>query len=179
MSETIQSLQDEKVKLDEQKEVMDVLMTMFSENGIKTYIAAKYIPIINNIISEILDYMELNYRVKFDEKFDGGITLNGYNVNYSTLSAGEKKRIDFACVISIIKFLKLQIGELNLLFLDELFANLDINGVSDMIDLLKKLSQEINLNIYLIHHAQLEGIVFDKIIQTSKPDGFSKITIVE
>ena len=70
MSETIQSLQDEKVKLDEQKEVMDVLMTMFSENGIKTYIAAKYIPIINNIISEILDYMELNYRVKFDEKFD-------------------------------------------------------------------------------------------------------------
>ena len=118
MSETIQSLQDEKVKLDEQKEVMDVLMTMFSENGIKTYIAAKYIPIINNIISEILDYMELNYRVKFDEKFDGGITLNGYNVNYSTLSAGEKKRIDFACVISIIKFLKLQIGELNLLFLD-------------------------------------------------------------
>ena len=60
-----------------------------------------------------------------------------YNVTYNSLSTGEKKRIDFATVVSFIKLLKLQLGDMNLLFLDEMLASIDINGVSDMMSILK------------------------------------------
>ena len=85
--------------------------------------------------------------------------------------------MNFASVISIIKFLKMQLGELNLLFLDELFSNIDVNGVADMIEVLRKLCDELGINIYLIHHGQLEGVAFDRIVRTSKPDGFSRMDI--
>lgn len=177
LDDDLKTLNEEKESLENEKKVIDIVLTILGENGIKKYIASQYVPIINKIMSDVLQFMGLTYIVTFDNNFNSSIMNCGYNVNYSTLSTGEKKRINFACVISIIKFLKLQLGELNLLFLDEIFSNIDINGVSDMIELLRELCDELGINIYLIHHAQLEGIVFDKIIRTTKPDGFSRMEI--
>ena len=174
----IGQLKKEKEILTKRKMVYDCVMQILGDGGIKEYIASKYIPTINQIISEMMDFMGINYNVMFDKTFKATITSNGYNVTYNSLSTGEKKRIDFATVVSFIKLLKLQLGDMNLLFLDEMLASIDINGVSDMMVILKDLSVELNMNIYLIHHAQVENVVFDNIIQTSKPDGFSKITII-
>lgn len=170
-------LNNERETLENDKKVLDLIINILGENGVKKFISSQYVPVINKIMSDVLQYMGLYYVVTFDNNFNSTIMCNGYNINYSTLSTGEKKRIDFASVISIIKFLKLQLGEMNLLFLDELFSNIDINGVSDMIELLRNLCSELGINIYLIHHAQLEGVSFDKIIRTSKPDGFSRMEI--
>ena len=169
-------LNEEKELLSKRKRVYDCVIQILGEGGIKEYIASKYIPTINQIISEMMEFMGINYNVVFDKTFKATITSNGYNVTYNSLSTGEKKRIDFATVVSFIKLLKLQLGDMNLLFLDEMLASIDINGVSDMMTILKDLSVELNMNIYLIHHAQVENVVFDNVIETSKPDGFSKIT---
>lgn len=171
-------LNEEKELLEKRKKVFDCAMQIIGDGGIKEYIASKYIPTINQIISEMMEFMGINYNVVFDRTFKSKITSNGYNVTYNSLSTGEKKRIDFATVVSFIKLLKLQLGEMNLLFLDEMLASIDINGVSDMMTILKDLSVELNMNIYLIHHAQVENVVFDNVIETKKPDGFSKITIL-
>ena len=174
----ISQLNDEKEMLAKRKMVYDCVMQILGDGGIKEYIASKYIPTINQIISEMMEFMGINYNVVFDKTFKATITSNGYNVTYNSLSTGEKKRIDFATVVSFIKLLKLQLGDMNLLFLDEMLASIDINGVADMMTILKDLSVELNMNIYLIHHAQVENVVFDNVLETSKPDGFSKITIV-
>lgn len=174
----INQLNEERELLSKRKMVYDCVMQILGDGGIKEYIASKYIPTINQIISEMMEFMGINYNVVFDRTFKATITSNGYNVTYNSLSTGEKKRIDFATVVSFIKLLKLQMGEMNLLFLDEMLASIDINGVSDMMSILKDLSVELNMNIYLIHHAQVENVVFDNVIETSKPDGFSKITIL-
>lgn len=178
MKEQLSTLNEEYAGYKKEIGILNVLQEVFGDNGIKKYITSQYTPRINAMIAEVISHMGLNYVVEFDDAFNGKITLNGYNVKYSTLSAGEKKRIDFACVISIIKFLKLQLGEMNLLFLDELFSNIDITGVGDMIEMLRKYCEEMNLNIYLIHHAHLEGICFDKVLRTYKPDGFSRLEII-
>ncbi|MCM1218258.1 MAG: AAA family ATPase [Lachnospiraceae bacterium] len=170
------SLTDENNSLLKQKQILDVMTIIFGDDGIKKHMITKYIPQINGIVSNVLNFMNLNYNITFDGNFNNTITQNGYNIKYSTMSTGEKKRVDFACVISIIQFMKKTFGDVNLLFLDELFSNIDITGVSDMIDLLKKLSDELDLNIYLIHHAQLEDVIFDNILRTTKPDGFSRLT---
>jgi DNA repair exonuclease SbcCD ATPase subunit len=178
LNKQIVQLNEEREVLSKRKMVYDCVMQILGDGGIKEYIASKYVPTINQIISEMMEFMGINYNVVFDKTFKATITSNGYNVTYNSLSTGEKKRIDFATVVSFIKLLKLQMGEMNLLFLDEMLASIDINGVSDMMSILKDLSVELNMNIYLIHHAQVENVVFDNVIETSKPDGFSKITIL-
>ena len=178
LDKQIIQLNEERELLSKRKMVYDCVMQILGDGGIKEYIASKYIPTINQIISEMMEFMGINYNVVFDRTFKATITSNGYNVTYNSLSTGEKKRIDFATVVSFIKLLKLQLGEMNLLFLDEMLASIDINGVSDMMTILKDLSVELNMNIYLIHHARVENVVFDNVIETSKPDGFSKISII-
>lgn len=178
LDKQINQLNEEREILGKRKMIYDCVMQILGDGGIKEYIASKYIPTINQIISEMMEFMGINYNVVFDKTFKATITSNGYNVTYNSLSTGEKKRIDFATVVSFIKLLKLQLGDMNLLFLDEMLASIDINGVSDMMTILKDLSVELNMNIFLIHHAQVENVVFDNVIETSKPDGFSKITIL-
>lgn len=168
-------LKEERDLLEKEKSTMDFLNVMLSEGGIKRYIANKYVPIINDLMDKMLVYMGLNYNISFDNNFDAKIVQNGMEIKYSTLSKGQKARVDFATIISFVRFLKLQFGELNLLFLDELFSHVDTNGMNDMIDILKNLSTDMNLNIYLIHHAQLENARFDKVMQTKMTDGFSRI----
>ena len=113
--------------------------------------------------------------ITFDNNFDATIVLNGMKIKYTSLSKGQRSRVDFAAIVSFVKFLKLQFGELNLLFLDELFSHVDISGMNDMIDILRSLSTDMKLNIYLIHHAPLQNIMFDKVLQTKMTDGFSRI----
>ena len=174
--ENLESLKEERKELEKEKELMDFMTVMFSDGGgIKRYISNKYIPIINTLMAEMLNYMSLNYIITFDNNFDAEIIQNGMKIKYSTLSKGQKARVDFATIISFVKFLKLQFGELNLLFLDELFSHVDINGMNDMIDILRSLSNDMKLNIYLIHHAKLENIMFDKVLQTKMVDGFSHL----
>ena len=47
--------------------------------------------------------------------------------------------------------------------------------MNDMIDILRNLSNDMKLNIYLIHHAKLENIMFDRVLQTKMTDGFSRL----
>jgi len=174
--EDLDVLKEERANLEKEKTLMDFMTVMFSDGGgIKRYISNMYIPIINDLMKSMMDYMDLNYIITFDNNFDAEIVQNGMKIKYATLSKGQKARVDFATIISFVKFLKLQFGELNLLFLDELFSHVDINGMNDMIDILRSLSTDMKLNIYLIHHAKLENIMFDKVLQTKMIDGFSHL----
>jgi DNA repair exonuclease SbcCD ATPase subunit len=181
--ETKKQIEDDIAKLTEEQNILSekklnysILLKMLGEDGgIKQMIAKSYIKDLNNIIAQTIDFMNMSYSVVFDSNFNTTIMQNGSKVNYKTLSTGEKKRVDFATIISFVKLLKLQYGELNLLFIDELFSNIDIDGVDDMLQLLKDLCQELNLNIFLIHHARLENIMFDNVFETTKKDTFSHL----
>ena len=176
LMEDLEALNNEKTLLEKEKILIDFLALMFSDTGgIKRYIANHYVPIINDLMKNMMDYMDLNYTITFNDNFDAEIIQNGMKIKYATLSKGQKSRVDFATIISFVKFLKLQFGELNLLFLDELFSHVDINGMNDMIDILRNLSNDMKLNIYLIHHAKLENVMFDRVLQTKMTDGFSRI----
>lgn len=176
LMEDLDALNNEKTLLEKEKILIDFLALMFSDTGgIKRYIANHYVPIINDLMKNMMDYMDLNYTITFNDNFDAEIIQNGMKIKYATLSKGQKSRVDFATIISFVKFLKLQFGELNLLFLDELFSHVDINGMNDMIDILRNLSNDMKLNIYLIHHAKLENVMFDRVLQTKMTDGFSRI----
>lgn len=171
----IKLTEEQNILTEKRTEYAILLKLLGDDNGIKQRIAKSYIKDLNSIIESTIDFMNLPYSVVFDNSFNTTIMQNGVKVGYNTLSMGEKKRVDFATIISFVKLLKLQYGELNLLFIDELFSNIDINGVSDMLQLLKDLGEELKLNIFLIHHARLENIMFDNVFETTKKDTFSHL----
>jgi ABC-type Mn2+/Zn2+ transport system ATPase subunit len=48
---------------------------------------------------------------------------------------------------------------INILFLDEVFS-VDLNGIQDILVLLKSFATEYNINIFVVHHAIMNEEIF-------------------
>jgi len=163
-------------EMESKVEFIRIVMDIFSQNGVKKYVNQIYVPMVNNLIAEMSDKLQLFYKVEFDADFNCKIYQNGIEVNYSTLSSGEKRRLDLATIVAFIKLLKIQSASSNVMFLDEILSVLDINAIDQMIDILTDLSNDLKCNIFLIHHADLESSRFDKVYTITKHSMFSEIT---
>ena len=172
-----EELDKKEKKLTEQIDLYNKLNFIFGENGAKQYVNNSIIPQLNAIIADIVNFMSIPYTIRFDNMFNTTITNYGVSVSYRSLSSGERKRVDFACIIAFIRLMKIQYPSMNLLFLDEIMNSLDINGASTLMEILKGITNELNVNAFVIHHAQLDANMFDKIIKVQKINGFSQIEI--
>jgi ABC-type Mn2+/Zn2+ transport system ATPase subunit len=103
----------------------------------------------------------------------------GLEISVDTLSTGEKKRVDLAVLISIIRMLKRKYPSLNIFMLDEVLSSIDGDGIYDIIGLLQSISKEMNINIFIINHSPLPIEHFDFKIQISKNAGFSDLEVEE
>lgn len=155
---------------------LDVIESIFSDNGVKSLAMKSILPSLNLNISSMLTEIHLPYLVKFNENFDCVITSMGEEINSRTMSTGEKKKADFITIIALLKILKMRYPTLNLLFLDEIFSSIDPAGVYDIIKILNKVAKEHNLNTVVINHSELPTELFDKKIEVSKIGGFSQLT---
>ena len=171
----LNNLNNIRIETDNKIEFIKIVMGIFSNDGVKKYVNQIYTPMINKIILDISEKLNLFYKIEFDDEFNCKIWSNGIEVNYSTLSSGEKRKLDFTIIVSFIKLLKLQSMSSNVMFLDEVFATLDLSAIDNMIDILKDLSVEINCNIFLIHHSELEPTRFDSVYEITKPTMFSEL----
>lgn len=57
---------------------------------------------------------------------------------------------------------------INILFLDEVFSSIDVDGISSILTILKSFANEYNINIFVVHHAILQEEMFDRIIRIEK-----------
>jgi ABC-type Mn2+/Zn2+ transport system ATPase subunit len=83
------------------------------------------------------------------------------------LSTGEQKKINVAILIAYLKLIRTK-RHINVLFLDEVFSSIDLEGISDILLLLKSFSNDYNINIFVVHHALLNHENFDRIIRINK-----------
>jgi DNA repair exonuclease SbcCD ATPase subunit len=79
----------------------------------------------------------------------------------------------------MVKILKYKYSNLNVLFLDEIFATLHPNNVQIVIKILKEFSEEFALNIFVINHSPLPIEYFDNMIQVEKTNRFSNLMYVK
>ena len=125
------------------------------------------IPHINNSISLFLNKLEQNYQVKFDQEFKCHIFIdnNEKEISYKDLSTGQKKTLDLCIIFGILQNVIANCN-FNILFLDELFSNMD----SDMRDLmLETIKNSIakDKSVWIINHSDLKDTVFDHKIRVS------------
>jgi DNA repair exonuclease SbcCD ATPase subunit len=153
------------------------LSRVFSEDGAKKSIIAGIIKPINFFIAENIKKMGLPFDVKLDETFSSEIKTLGSIVEHDSLSTGESKKINIAILIAYLKLIRTK-KHINILFLDEVFSSIDIEGIDSILLLLKSFANDYNINIFVVHHAILNQEMFDRIIRIKK-EVFSSIEEVQ
>jgi len=153
------------------------LNRVLSEDGAKKSIIAGIIKPINHFIAENIKKMGLPFEVKLDETFSSEIKNLGSVVEHDSLSTGESKKVNIAILIAYLKLIRTK-KHINILFLDEVFSSIDIEGIDSILLLLKSFANDYNINIFVVHHAILNQEMFDRIIKINK-EVFSYIEEVE
>lgn len=140
---------------------------LLSEDGIKKTIIKKMLPILNMHLNDSLSFLGLEFQVNIDENFNAVVTSMGEEIDTETLSEGETKKINVCLMIAYSKMIRVK-KNVNILFLDEVFSGIDIEGIYKMIGLLKDFSKKWKINIFLVHHSSLNTEHFDRHIHISK-----------
>lgn len=119
------------------------------------------IPHINNCISIFLNKLEQNYCVKFDQEFKCHIFIdnNEKEISYKDLSTGQKKTLDICIIFGILQNIIANCN-FNILFLDELFSNMDSDMRGMMLDMIKNGIAK-DKTIFVINHSDMPDTVFD------------------
>ena len=143
------------------------LNRILSEDGVKKAIISGIIKPINHFISENVKKMLLPFEVKLDETFTAEIKSLGTAVEHDSLSTGETKKINIAILIAYLKLIRTK-KHINILFLDEVFSSIDLEGIDSILLLLKSFANDYNINIFVVHHAILSEEMFDRILKINK-----------
>jgi DNA repair exonuclease SbcCD ATPase subunit len=154
-----------------------IVEEIFGDKGVKLMAVKRILPILNTEMKKVLIDLGMDYRVTFNEEFEVTILHLGYQVSADQLSTGERKKVDFAALIALIRIMKMRFAGINLFFLDEIFSSIDTDGIHHILKVLHKTCRELNLNIFVINHSQLPTEIFDYRLEITKNNGFSNLTI--
>jgi DNA repair exonuclease SbcCD ATPase subunit len=175
-NEDLSSFNTEKTIFEEKQAWVKTLDEILSEKGVKQLAIKSILPSLNNEILNTLLSLHLPYKVVFNEEFNAQIFHLGEEISHHTLSTGEMKKVDFAVLVAVIKLMKIRFSSVNILFLDEIFSSVDPDGVHSILTTLRKLSDDLGMNIFVINHAPMPTEIFDYKIEISKKNNFSDIS---
>lgn len=144
----------------------------FSNAGIKSMLMDEALPILNQTAQNLSQHT--NVKVSFNTqkaKKDGEyknefsievIQTDNLTKDIKNLSAGERRLVDIIVLLSIRELLqKMSDIDMNVLILDEILDSLDPDNIQIVIQMLKKLSQ--NMTILLISHTFRDYIDADEV----------------
>ena len=128
---------------------------------VRSKILQSFIPALNKNILKYVQRLHLPYMVEFDSNFKCSISLCGIDkdIPISSLSTGQLKTVDMVIILGVLGTVIGSNG-INILFLDELFSNLDMGLRNEMCCVLRE-SLKPDSTIFIISHTDLEDKYFD------------------
>ena len=73
--------------------------------------------------------------------------------------------------------MKIRFSSINLLFLDEIFSSIDPDGIFTILGTLRKICDDLGLNVFVINHAPMPTEIFDYNINLFLRNNFSDMVI--
>lgn len=172
----IDSTNEAKAKLEKDIEesnskmkLLDIMEELYSVDGIKQTLMSAYVPKLNSEIEKTLDFLGFPYILTFDNNFDPHLEDLGKEIKPQSLSVGEHKKVDLTVLCSLLKMIKIKYPQINLICLDETVSSLDYESSTEIIKYLKEMSKEMDLNVFIVSHTQLDENLFDRHILAEKP----------
>ena len=128
---------------------------------IRAKILSSFIPILNKNILKYTQRLQQPYIVQFDSNFKCMISICGYEnqIPITSLSTGQLKMIDMIIILGVLGTI-IGSSSTNIMFLDELFSNLDVDLRNKMCQVLKE-STDPNNTLFIISHQDLDEHYFD------------------
>lgn len=180
-SKNVEDLNDKLIELIKDISKNNELITYYTyatqllkDNGVKTQITKKYIPLINQQVNKYLHMMDFYINFVLDEEFNESMQSPVHeDFTYSSFSQGERQRIDLALLFAWREIAKIKNSvSTNLIIFDEVFdSSLDSFGVEDFIKIIKYIIQD--ANIFVISHKNGLEDKFKNVITFEKNKGFS------
>ncbi len=181
--EKLKYYQEEYLKLKKQiseiKKERDTLLAasqLLKDNGIKTRIIKRYLPVMNKLINQYLQNMDFYVNFALDENFEETIKSRFRDTfSYESFSEGEKARIDIALLLTWRSIAKLKNSvDTNILILDEIFdGSLDQNGTGELGWILRNFDDD--TNVFVISHKENLDGKFERTLQCEKVKNFSVV----
>jgi DNA repair exonuclease SbcCD ATPase subunit len=158
-------------------ELWNTILDYRNDDSIKKFLLKKIVPVYNNILNAILDIVfQSKLTCTFNDIFEETIIYNGHEFDYEQLSTGEKAKLNIAINLAILNLMRINIGGANILFIDELFASIDMVSINKYLNILRESYPEIG--IYVIsHESGADLFQFDSDIIIERKDQRSKIII--
>ncbi|MBU2634090.1 MAG: AAA family ATPase [Nanoarchaeota archaeon] len=179
LSKEVREKEDIKSKIDEHKKILNFIDIDFLKmmEVIEKKVMLKVYNDFNSLFEKWSDLLINNeiLKVKLDNEFSPKIEQNGYDIDYSYLSGGEKTAIALAYRLSlnqVINNLMSNIKTRDLLILDE-----PTDGFSDeQLDRMKLVLDELNIKQVVIvsHESKIESFV-DNVLRIEKKEHESVI----
>ena len=128
---------------------------------IRQKILSSFIPLLNSSIQEYTRQLNLPYIIEFDNQFKCSVKKFSVEkpINISSLSTGQLKTIDMCIILGVLKVIFSGVN-FNIMFLDELFSNMDPELRSMICNVLKK-ELKPNQTIFIISHQEISDANFD------------------
>ena len=179
LAEFNQNLQEVYKKLaDKKEEVMyhDFAYSLLKDDGVKTKIIKKYLPLINQQVNRFLQMMDFYINFKLDEEFNESIESPIHEkFSYPSFSEGEKMRIDLALLFTWREIARVKNSvNTNLLIMDEVFdSSLDGMGTDEFLKIIRFVIKD--ANVFVISHKTELHDKFESVIRFEKIKGFSRM----
>ena len=179
LKEFNQSLQNIFKELaDKKTDIMyhDFAYSLLKDDGVKTKIIKKYLPLINQQVNRYLQMMDFYINFKLDEEFSETIESPIHeNFSYSSFSEGEKMRIDLALLFTWREVARVKNSvNTNLLIMDEVFdSSLDGMGTDEFLKIIRYVIKD--ANVFVISHKPDLQEKFENVIRFEKIKGFSRM----
>ena len=180
LAEFNENLQQVYKKLaDKKEEVMyhDFAYSLLKDDGVKTKIIKRYLPLINQQVNRYLQLMDFYINFKLDEEFNETIESPIHErFSYASFSEGEKMRIDLALLFTWREVARVKNSvNTNLLIMDEIFdSSLDGFGTDEFLKIIRFVIKD--ANIFVISHKADLHDKFNSVIRFEKVKGFSRIS---
>lgn len=132
-----------------------ILVKTFSTTGLVAYKIENLVKDLEELSNEYLGELsggrfQISFQISGSDKLNVVITDNGLDIDISSLSGGERARVNIATLLAIRRLMQaLSQSRINLLILDETVEALDVDGKEKLIEVL--LSEE-SLNTILVSH---------------------------
>ena len=181
LAEFNQNLQEVFKKIaDKKEEVMyhDFAYSLLKDDGVKTKIIKKYLPLINQQVNRFLQMMDFYINFKLDEEFSETIESPIHEkFSYASFSEGEKMRIDLALLFTWREVARVKNSvNTNLLIMDEIFdSSLDGFGTDEFLKIIRFVIKDANVFV-ISHKAELQD-KFESVIRFEKIKGFSRMIL--
>ena len=175
--ETLKNILEDLEKVKEEFEYFQQSNFLLKDDGVKSGIIRKYLPLINKQVNDYLNRMDFFINFTLDEEFNETIqTPIHEKFSYSSFSEGEKMRIDLALLFTWREIARLKNSvSTNLLVLDEVFdSSLDGFGTDEFLKIVRYVIKD--ANVFIISHKNELLDQFENVLEYKKIKGFSKLT---